>query len=214
MKTEHVIFPCGEISLEGILHLPEASSPLPAAVVCHPHPQYGGDMENNVVMAVCDALVSRSIAALRCNFRGVGGSGGSYGGGIKERDDARSALDYLESRTEIDCARLGLAGYSFGGAVAFAVAQPDTRIRKLVLISPALNEAGWEQLKACSRPKLVLLGDADTTISYTQFKRYFSGDTSFQVIAGADHFWWGYEGEIRRRVREFFLLERSRQTDN
>lgn len=203
LKSEHVFIPCGEINLEGILHLPGSESPYPAVVVCHPHPLYGGDMDNNVVMTIYKTLVTQSIAALRFNFRGVGRSGGKFGGGVKEREDVKAALDYLNKRREIDTGRLGLVGYSFGGAVTFPVAQEDMRIGKLVLISPALNENGWEELKSYSRPKLVLLGDADTVIPYARLKKYFTGDKQFQVIAGADHFWWGFETEMSKRVGEF-----------
>jgi alpha/beta superfamily hydrolase len=164
-------------------------------------------MESNVVLAVCDALASLSIAGLRFNFRGAGGSGGSHGGGVKERDDVRTALDYLCTRSEVDKNRLGLVGYSFGGAVVFAVARQDTRIKRLALVSPALDESGWEELKGFPRPKLILLGDADTTVPYTRWKKYFSDDRDFQIVTGADHFWWGFEGEIKKRVGGFFPHE-------
>ena len=195
--------PCGEISLEGILYIPDSDSLYPAVIVCHPHPLYGGDMDNSVVVTICQALVTQSISVLRFNFRGVGGSGGKFGGGVKEREDVKAALDYLSTRQEIDSGKLGLVGYSFGGAVAFPAAQEDTRVRKLVLVSPALNEDGWEELKSYTRPKLVLLGDADMVVSYARLKKYFTADKQFQVITGADHFWWGFEGAMSKRVGEF-----------
>ena len=205
MKSERVFIPCGEISLEGILHLPDGKSPYPAVIVCHPHPLYGGDMDNNVVVTICKTLVTQSIAALRFNFRGVGRSGGKFGGGVKEREDVKATLDYLSTRREIDIGRLGLVGYSFGGAVAIPVAQEDERVGKLVLISPALSESDWEELKSYSRPKLVLLGDADTVVPYARLEKHFSADKQFQVIAGADHFWWGFEEAMSKRVREFLI---------
>ena len=203
LKSERVFIPCGEISLEGILHLPGSESPYPAVVVCHPHPLYGGDMDNNVVVTICQGLVTQSVVALRFNFRGVGGSGGKFGGGVKEREDVKAALDYLNTRREIDTGRLGLVGYSFGGAVTFPVAQEDMRVKRLALVSPALNASDWEELKSYSRPKLVLLGGADTVVPYARLKKYFTGDKQFQVIAGADHFWWGFETEMSKRVGEF-----------
>lgn len=206
MKSEQVSIPCGEISLEGVLHLPDDTSPYPAAVVCHPHPLYGGDMDNSVVVAVCQALVTCSVATLRFNFRGVGESGGKFGGGVKEREDVKAALDYLVTRREIDTRKLGLVGYSFGGMVAFSVAQEDARVRKLMLVSPMLNEEGWEELKSYPRLKLVLLGDADTVVPYVRLKKYFISDKQFKVITGADHFWWGFEEEISKRVEGFYNL--------
>ena len=92
--TSHLTFQSGDLSLEGVLHLP-AVTPAPGVVVCHPHPQYGGDMENNVVVAACDWLADRACAALRFNFRGVGESDGAFDQGAGERDDVRAALAHL-----------------------------------------------------------------------------------------------------------------------
>ena len=147
MISRHVVFPCGSIQLEGILSLPDGKAPFPAVVVCHPHPLYGGDMNNNVVTAVCSALARGSIAALRFNFRGVGNSSGSFSDGSGEKDDLRAALDFLCTLKEIDKRKIGLAGYSFGGMAANSVALKDDRVKQLALISPALDAAGWKELK-------------------------------------------------------------------
>ena len=153
MKTIDVKTPCGDISLEGALREPEGSGPFPAVVVCHPHPLHGGDMFNNVVMAIYEPLPRHGIAALIFNFRGVGLSGGQFGGGIAEQEDVKAAITFLSSRPEIDGKRIGLAGYSFGGGVATAVAMKDERVTRLALISPALSAAHWEQLQAYPKPK-------------------------------------------------------------
>lgn len=202
MKSEHVVIPCDEIKLEGVLHLPDGDLMYPAVVVCHPHPLYGGNMDNNVVMEICRTLVLREITALRINFRGVGGSGGTYGEGIKEQDDVKAALDYLCSRVKIDKEKLGLAGYSFGGAVALSVAQKEERVGKLILISPALGESEWDGLIKCTKPKLVLLGSNDMVIPNMRLNE-FEKDPQFQIIKGADHFWLGFEEEISKHILDF-----------
>jgi alpha/beta superfamily hydrolase len=204
LKAERVSIPCGDIELEAELHLPDSQQKFPAAVVCHPHPLYGGDMDNNVVVTVCEALVENSTAALRFNFRGVGMSGGTSGGGFKEQGDVKAVLDYLRSRQNIDSDRIGLVGYSFGGSVAFLVAREDTRIRKLALVSPAIDESDWQDLSNYVGAKLVLVGDADTVVSFARVKKYFTANQDFQVITGADHFWWGYESELIQRIGKFF----------
>ncbi|MFQ5880446.1 MAG: alpha/beta hydrolase, partial [Dehalococcoidia bacterium] len=84
-QEERLAFACGELSLEGVLHRPEAS-PLAAVVVCHPHPLYGGDMDNQVVVSICRELAATGLTALRFNFRGVGASQGSFGGGVGEQE--------------------------------------------------------------------------------------------------------------------------------
>jgi alpha/beta superfamily hydrolase len=202
--SKHIFFPCGDIQLECELHLPEGNGLFPAVVVCHPHPLYGGDMDNNVVMAVCSALDKNSIAVLRFNFRGVGNSGGSFGDGLGEQDDVKAALDYLSTLREVDRERIGLVGYSFGGMVALPVALTDKRVKQLALISPALKETGWAQLKAYALPKLILVGDADTSVPFRPFQRFFGDAKQYQIIAGADHAWWDFEEEIGVRIARFF----------
>jgi alpha/beta superfamily hydrolase len=204
LKSKRVIFPCGDLRLEGELHLPEGKGPFPVVIVCHPHPLYGGDMDNNVVTAVYFALVKSSIAALRFNFRGVGNSAGSHGDGIGEQDDAKAALDFLFTLKEIDSQRIGLAGYSFGGMVAASVAINENRIKQLALISPALNETGWIQLKKYTLPKLILIGEADTSVPFRPFQRFFGDAKQYQIIAGADHFWSGFEEQLSSKIAHFF----------
>jgi hypothetical protein len=186
------------------LQLPEGNGPFPVVTVCHPHPLYGGDMDNNVVMAVYFALVKSSIAALRFNFRGVGNSSGSYGEGVGEQDDLQAALDFLSILKEIDSSRIGLAGYSFGGMVAAHVAIKDNRIKQLALISPALNETDWIRLKKYALPKLILIGEADTSVPFRPFQHFFGDAKQYQIIAGADHFWYGFEEQLSGKIARFF----------
>lgn len=204
MIARRVVFPCGDIQLEGVLHLPENKEPLPVVVVCHPHPLYDGDMDNGVVLAVSSALEKSQIATLRFNFRGVGSSGGSYDEGRGEQDDVVAALDFLAAVKEIDVQRIGLAGYSFGGMVAEAVAMKDKRVRQLALISPVLEQAAWAQLKKYSLPKLIIIGDEDTTIVFRPFQRYFGEARQYQIIPGADHFWSGFEEILGNKIACFF----------
>ena len=203
MISRHLVFPCSEIQLEGVLLLPETKGPFPAVVVCHPHPLYGGDMDNGVLLAVCAALGEKAIASLRFNFRGVGSSGGSYNEGRGEQDDVTAALDYLSTLKEIDNRKIGLAGYSFGGGVADAVAMKDSRVKLLALISPALTGSAWARLQKYSQPKLILIGDEYTTIVFRPFQKYFRDLRQYQVIAGADHYWSGYERQIGNKIACF-----------
>jgi alpha/beta superfamily hydrolase len=204
LRREHTTIPCGDITLEACWHFPEAKGPLPAVVVCHPHPLYGGSMSSNVVFAICQALAQKSIAALRFNFRGVGQSGGSYGEGIGEQEDAKAALDFVLADKNIDKNKIGLAGYSFGGMVALPVAIKDARVKRLALVSPALEE-GWDELERYNRPKLVIVGENDFVIPMVRFlKLAASRHEHYKIIARADHFWGGYENEVAEKVSGFF----------
>ena len=165
-------------------------------------------MSNNIVLAICQALARQSIAALRFNFRGVGKSGGIFGDGIAEQEDVKAALAFISSTPDIDPKRIGLAGYSFGASVVLPVVLQDGRVSLMVLVSPALSDSGWEQLKACSKSKLLIAGDNDFVIPLQRFRQYVedtSGPEQCQVIPEADHFWWGYEEEVAQKVTEFFI---------
>ena len=207
MNSTHANFPCGDIALEGEWHLPQGTGPFSVVAVCHPHPLYGGNMLNNIVFAICQTLPQQSIAAFRFNFRGAGNSEGTFGGGIAEQEDTKAALTFISSSPNIDSKSMGLAGYSFGASVALPVALEDKRVNMLALVSPALSDSGWEQLKGYSKSKLLLVGDADLIIPLDQFKQYIpdsSDPKQYQIVSGADHFWWGYEDVVAQRVAQFF----------
>ncbi|MBA7584567.1 hypothetical protein ES708_26524 [subsurface metagenome] len=105
----------------------------------------------------------------------------------------------------IDKERIGLAGYSFGGGVALPVAVKDERVKMLALVSPALSEGGWGELERYARPKFIIAGENDFVIPQEKFLKY-AGDMpeQYRVIAGADHFWGGYEAEVAEKVSGFF----------
>lgn len=214
MNSIHAEFPCGDILLEGEWHLPPGSGPFPGVVVCHPHPLYGGNMMNNVVVAICQSLSRHSVAAFRFNFRGVGNSIGTFGGGIAEQEDVKAALDFVLSAPEIDPKRIGLAAYSFGAIVALPVALQDERVSFLALVSVPLSDSNWEELKGYSNPKLVVIGGADQMIPLERFQQHAKDGLhpqQYQVISGADHFWWGYEEEVAQKVTQFFTAGFSQE---
>lgn len=199
--TEPISFPSGDLTLVGVLHRPQGSA-LPGVAVCHPHPLYGGDMENNVVVALCRALAEGGTAALRFNFRGVGGSGGSYGAGVGEREDARAALEFLAGRPEVDSGRLGLAGYSFGAVVALGAA--GERLRALAAVSPPAGGPASSQVRV---PTLLISGDRDDIAPgrrLPEMAESLGQPCEVRSVAGADHFWWGHEEALATAVLEFF----------
>jgi len=207
MKPQNITFPCGKIKLEGIYYGIDAKDPVPAVVVCHPHPLHGGSMHNNVTYAIADALVKSGIAALLFNFRGVGGSQGSYGGGIAEQEDVTAALDWLGSAKGVDAERLGLAGYSFGAGVAFPVGCRDARVRAVALVSPYFESSPLSLLKACLKPKLIIGGSQDDMVPAQDVETYgreAAEPKKCEIIKGPDHFWGGYERPMAEKVADFF----------
>jgi alpha/beta superfamily hydrolase len=205
LRREHTTIPCGDITLEACWHFPDAKAPWPAVVVCHPHPLYGGNMSSNVVFGICQALAEKGIAALRFNFRGVGKSGGEFGEGKAKQEDVKAALDFALATENIDKDCIGLAGYSFGGMVALPMALRDERVKRLALVSPALSEGGWEELKRYNKPKLVIAGENDFVIPREHFFKLAEDmPEQYQVIPEADHSWDGYEAVVAEKVSAFF----------
>lgn len=207
MSETNVTFKSGNITLEGIWHEPEGKGIFPAVVVCHPHPLYGGDMWNNVVWMVSRELPRRGLAALRFNFRGVGGSEGDFAEGVGEQADVRGALDFILSSGKVDKAKLGLAGYSFGGGVALSVAVKDTRVKALGLISPGISPDGWRKLGSYPNPRFLITGDTDSSFPLNRILPELEANLKpdeYRVVAGADHFWMGYETEMSGITCDFF----------
>lgn len=198
----------GEVTLEGRLDIP-STGPAPRGVVavCHPHPLYGGDMNNNVVGVIASALLARGIGVLRFNFRGVGGSTGDHDGGVGEGDDAVAALEFLASTNLLESPMIGLAGYSFGGGVALDVALRGQGLAALALVSPAGGDRGETDYGVLTMPKLLLTGETDefATVERVQaLAALLPAPTETHVAPQTDHFWWGAEEEMGRRVGDFF----------
>ena len=164
-------------------------------------------MDNNVILAVSSALVDMSATAFMFNFRGVGGSQGSYGNGIAEQEDVKAAISWLVSQPVVDSNRLGLLGYSFGAAVALSVACIDARVKAVALISLPLGPSQVSQLKGCTKPKFMVCGTNDFVVPLDQAKlmnKEAAEPKQFELISGADHFWLGYEAVLAEKVAAFF----------
>jgi alpha/beta superfamily hydrolase len=192
-------------SLEGLLHVPEGASPFPGIVICHPHPQMGGEMHNNVVGALVRAALGEGIAALRFNFRGVGASEGSYDGGKGEQDDARAALHYLRSQPEINAERIAIAGYSFGSIVAVRVAYRQDDLAAVVAVSNPVERGGAIEV-LLKPPTLFITGDRDEYVDHNLLLEYedqIGDDVTVEVLEGVDHFWWGSDGRLIELVGAF-----------
>lgn len=179
-QEERVSFTSDGLMLEGMLHRGKTSL---SAVVMHPHPQYGGDMHNPVVTMLCATLADAGATTLRFNFRGTGGSEGSYDDGRGEARDAVAAAEYVRS-LQPD-AELVLAGYSFGALVA-ADAASAVRPSKLVLVSPP----GLEPHRLPDGvPSLVVTGERDEIARADSLRARESPSRRVVVVSGADHFW-------------------------
>jgi alpha/beta superfamily hydrolase len=176
------------------------------AVVCHPHPLYGGTLDNKVVYTLARAFEELGVPAIRFNFRGVGTSAGTYDEGIGETEDALAVIEY--GRARWPGAALWLAGFSFGGAVAIRAAARSAP-ELVVAVSPAVMrldrlDVSGSQARAC--PWLIVQGDADEVLeaqAVLEWAARVSPPPVIRVLHGASHFFHGRLTELRGEVLAF-----------
>lgn len=173
--------------LEGRLAKPPA--PAAGVALCHPHPLYGGDMDNPVVVRAAEACRAAGLATLRFNFRGVGRSGGVHAQGEGEREDVLGALALLEKALG-PTTPLGVVGYSFGAWVGSRVACAHDRVTGLVAIAPPLGLYDFGFLGACRKRILLLAGSRDPYCPRAAFEALAASlpDAEAHLTDGADHF--------------------------
>lgn len=173
------------------------------AVVCHPHPLFGGTLDNKVVYAVARAFEQLRAPAIRFNFRGVGASGGSYDEGRGETEDTLAVIEY--GRRRWPGAALWLGGFSFGGAVAvLAAAQADPE--RLVLVAPGITKIDVAHAAAPGCPWLIVQGEADEVVPADFVLRWASSlqpQPAITLLPGAGHFFHGRIHELRDAVLAF-----------
>jgi alpha/beta superfamily hydrolase len=179
-----------------------------AAVVCHPHPLYGGTLHNKVVFHAMKALNSFGFPVLRFNFRGTGLSEGEHAGGIGEVEDVRAALDWLEREFSMPVI---FAGFSFGAAVGSRAAYSDDRVRALIALGlPAVPIEGrvydFEFLRACTKPKLFVSGSRDQFGPLGKLEALvntFADPKKLVRIEAGDHFFEGRLKEMRVAIEDW-----------
>ena len=207
MKEEKVFIPSNHIQLEGLLSVQEASFFRGGVILCHPHPQYGGDMDHPVVTTAAEAAFQEGFSTLRFNFRGVGGSGGSYGEGVGEREDVKAVANYLFSRMRNQHCPLILLGYSFGAWAGFPIAIEDERFAGMVGVAPPLEIYDFGFLKGCKKKKLFVVGDRDFFCPPSvleEWYRQLEEPKSLVMIPGADHFFLFHTRYLVQPLSEFF----------
>lgn len=198
METR-VFFAAGELKLEGML----SSGGRWGAVVCHPHPLYGGSMDNNVVHAAVETLQRSGWTTLRFNFRGVGRSQGSPGDGTQEVEDVAAALVFLSEQGRIPPERTVLVGYSYGAWVGLRALEFKQTLLGWVAIAPPVGIWDFSFAKGLGGKKLILAGDGDEFCPLPALKQFLDtlpDPKECSILAGADHFFWGQEAAISRAL--------------
>ena len=177
--------------------------PYKGVVITHPHPLYGGDMDNNVVATVSRAYQKTGATTLRFNFRGVGNSQGNYGDGIGEQKDVRAAVAFLANR---GLRQIDLAGYSFGAWVNALAVKNGLEVDNMIMVSPPVAFIDFESLTALRNLKLIITGNRDDIAPVEMLKKVYpdwNPAARFEVIAGADHFYGGYQDMLEAVLTDF-----------
>jgi len=184
--------------LEAVLWTPHDDAvPRCAALICHPHPLFGGTLHNKVVYQAAKALDGLGIPVLRFNFRGAGLSEGKHDRGRGELDDVRTALEFLAG--EFAQTPLLLAGFSFGCWVGLRVGCEDDRVERLIGIGAPVNNSDFSYLRQCSKPKLFVQGSNDEHGDVNRLRKLVEelpGKNDVVVVEGVDHFFTGKIEEL------------------
>lgn len=160
-------------------------------VVTHPHPLYGGNMHNPVVLEAVSAFAAKGFTTLRFNFRGTGGSTGMYDNGRGEQSDVLAALKFLKDQ---GCTTLFLAGYSFGSRVNASVLACGCEITDHIMISPPVAFMSFDDITTLPCTGLILSGENDEIAPPDRIQAHivrWGIDPRFEVIPGCDHFYTG-----------------------
>jgi len=203
----HLEGPAGR--LEALLESPHPDTAKGCAVVCHPHPQYGGTMQNKVAHTLARAFVGVGFAALRFNFRGVGESDGHFDDGEGEMLDTLAAADWL--RSQLPDLPLWLSGFSFGAAMAVRAAVecgPDG----LVSIAPAVSRFANDLPAQPTCPWLILQGDQDELVDIEETIEWFNvlePGPELEVFPETEHFFHGKLVALRSAVEDFIRKQES-----
>jgi uncharacterized protein len=195
--------PCGNLFLEALF---DQSSRDAAAVICHPHPLYGGSMDNNVVSALQKTLRSWGWGTLRFNFRGVGGSLGEHLGAQGDTEDLLAVFHYVQQQGIND---IHLAGYSYGAWIGLMAIKQGLQPKTSILVSPPLDFLDFKNLRTPSCPCLITLGDQDDFCAVDSLMKWASVQpgskqrTFTEILPRCNHFYWGHEKLLSEKVIGF-----------
>ena len=189
-----VIFPGSEGRLEGRYHHNDAKNS-PIAVVLHPHPLYGGTMNNKIVYRLYSSFAKAGFSVLRFNFRGVGRSVGKFDDGIGEMTDAATALDWVQLQNP-DASSVWIAGFSFGAWISLQLLMRRPEIEGFVAVSPPANMYDFGFLSPCPASGIITQGDRDDIVSeqavasFVEKMRAQKGTSvDYRVVQNADHYY-------------------------
>ena len=208
VKMELVFIKNNEIKLEAEYFQSEKKLKKANLLITHPHPQFGGSMYNNIVSGVFNKFIQEDISSLRFNFRGVGNSSGNHTSDRDELSDVKACIDFLLNERKVE--NIFLCGYSYGAAIGCSTINYSEKIIAYAAISFPWDFMGskYKKLSQSDKPKFFLQGNRDNISNFERFESHFNDYQDpkyFQIINGADHFYWGYESQVAEKIYEFYV---------
>ena len=212
-----VIFNGPDGRLEGRYH--QSKKPdAPIAIVLHPHPLHGGNMNNRVVFIMFNNFVERGFSVLRFNFRGVGRSQGTFDNGVGELSDAAYAFDWMQQFNS-NSPFCWIGGYSFGALISMQLMMRRPEIEGFVSISPPAGTEDFSFLAPCPSSGLIIHGDKDTHVPLDAVKKLAQKldgqkniSVNLSIVKGADHFYKDNMDNLSKEVASY--LDNSLPPDN
>ena len=203
-----VIFNGPNGRLEGCYHQSKRPK-APLALLLHPHPQYGGTMNNEVVFNLYQNFARRGFSSLRFNFRGVGRSQGQFDNGQGELSDAASALDWMQSRNP-NTNTCWIAGFSFGAWVAMQLMMRRPEISGFISIAPPASQHDFSFLAPCPASGMIIHGDKDEVVPQSsvnklaqKLQKQKNIKIDYRIIEGSDHFFLDHLEPLNKQVNDY-----------
>jgi alpha/beta superfamily hydrolase len=203
-----VIFNGPEGRLEGRYHHSKKPG-APIALVLHPHPQFGGTMNNKVVYSMYQAFVKRGFSTLRFNFRGVGRSQSTFDNGQGEMSDAASALDWMQAHNP-NASGCWIGGFSFGAWISMQLMMRRPEINGFLSISPPASQHDFSFLAPCPASGILVHGDRDEIVPVdsvdklaAKLKSQKNITIDYEVVKGCDHFFGDHMDQLHKIIEDY-----------
>jgi hypothetical protein len=205
--------------IEGRYHKSDQSR-APLALVMHPHPKFGGTMNNKVVYTIFDAFKKRGFSVLRFNFRGVGMSEGEYDNGIGELSDAAAAMDWLQNANK-DSHECWVAGFSFGAWISMQLLMRRPEIQGFISVAPPTNMFDFNFLAPCPSSGLIVNGSDDKIVP-PGYVKHLADKLRIQkrivvehkIVDDAGHFFEGQLDELTHHCNDYLIRRKAGAGNN
>ncbi|MEN8211374.1 MAG: CocE/NonD family hydrolase [Thermodesulfobacteriota bacterium] len=202
--NSQITIDCNEIKLEAVLN---ENSLQKAVIITHPHPLYGGNMDNSVVLSIEKVFFNRGFTTLRFNFRGTCNSTGMFDDGNGEQDDVLAVLSFLEQKKGFE--RILLAGYSFGARINAKLVAEGCEIDDHIMISPPVGFMSFDDIEKMPHTGLIVSGENDEIAPSNLIQEHIAKwgiKVQYETIKNCDHFYSNSLGKLESII-DLYLKE-------